>query len=399
MSEMDIPAGARWGAEVDTQLQETNFAILCVTRENAQVPWMLFEAGAVAKAVNESNVCPYLIDLRPSELPQGPLTRFQAKEADRNGTWEIVRSANARLVVGRLTEVELTTVFDRWWPDLEEILATKTRQADAPTPSPRSPESIAVETLDLVRELSRRSVFGSIPVSASLDTPAWKELIATLRHESLSVLDGILVNAEWLSRLLSGDKRIDGASRLLAGRRAEDIQLEAMTLTFQLDRLNDIHRPAADLKEVDINESLKRLLAWLRPAANRENVDLAFRAEGRLAAKADPSGLMRVFYNISNNALKYRDRKEAHPYIAIRAGRVDLQIAIEIEDNGVGIENHDVAHIFEATFRSRTAAATSPMGAGLGLTAARHVMRLQGGDIVVSRSGKPTIFKVLIPTC
>jgi hypothetical protein len=74
MSESDIEAGARWGREIESNLQETKFGIICLTKDNQFAPWLLFEAGALAKAVANTFVCPYLIGLDAIDISQGPLT-------------------------------------------------------------------------------------------------------------------------------------------------------------------------------------------------------------------------------------------------------------------------------------------------------------------------------------
>src|SRR4051794_9109874 len=74
MSEADIEAGARWGERIQRELNETRFGILCVTPQSMQAPWLLFEAGALAKTIQDTYVCPYLIGVEVSEL-QGPLTQ------------------------------------------------------------------------------------------------------------------------------------------------------------------------------------------------------------------------------------------------------------------------------------------------------------------------------------
>lgn len=60
----DILAGERWGLKLATELEGTDYGIICVTQESLQSPWTLFEAGALAKSVTGSRVCPYLIDVR-----------------------------------------------------------------------------------------------------------------------------------------------------------------------------------------------------------------------------------------------------------------------------------------------------------------------------------------------
>jgi hypothetical protein len=77
----DIPAGQRWTSEVGTRLEETNFGILCLTRENLQAPWLL-----LSKAVEEGAVCPYLLDVEVSEIT-GPLSQFQARKQTRPRRW------------------------------------------------------------------------------------------------------------------------------------------------------------------------------------------------------------------------------------------------------------------------------------------------------------------------
>ena len=60
-----------------------HFGIICVTEVNQENPWLNFEAGALAKTLNQSRVCPYLIGMRPSDL-KGPLSQFQSIHADKN---------------------------------------------------------------------------------------------------------------------------------------------------------------------------------------------------------------------------------------------------------------------------------------------------------------------------
>jgi hypothetical protein len=68
VSSEDIHAGTRWQQEIADQLDTTNFGVVCVTKENQLSPWLNFEAGALAKAVDLSRVVPLAIDLKPSDV-------------------------------------------------------------------------------------------------------------------------------------------------------------------------------------------------------------------------------------------------------------------------------------------------------------------------------------------
>jgi hypothetical protein len=54
LSKADIQVGERWGVEVAKELESCNFGVICVTKDNVNAPWILFEAGALAKSMQEA---------------------------------------------------------------------------------------------------------------------------------------------------------------------------------------------------------------------------------------------------------------------------------------------------------------------------------------------------------
>lgn len=129
MSSRDIQAGQRWGNELDRELEDTAFGILCLVPGNLVAPWLLFEAGALSKSVTSSRVLPYCLGLEPNEV-QGPLSRFQGVSADEEGTRRLIESINSLLEAKR-SEAVLAKIFEKWWPDLkrdmENVPATTVR--------------------------------------------------------------------------------------------------------------------------------------------------------------------------------------------------------------------------------------------------------------------------------
>jgi CheY-like chemotaxis protein len=95
---------------------------LCHPREPV-VPWLNFEAGALAKKLESSRVVPLVINLKPSEVQQ-PLGQFQVKEATKSGILDVLRSLN-ELSTNRVPDIALAC--DLWWPQFEPAL----RQAAA----------------------------------------------------------------------------------------------------------------------------------------------------------------------------------------------------------------------------------------------------------------------------
>ncbi|OOO01842.1 MAG: hypothetical protein USCGTAYLOR_01956 [Chromatiales bacterium USCg_Taylor] len=56
----DVAKGARWSAEIAKELEASRIGLLVITPENQEAPWLLFEAGALAKNLERSKVCPIL---------------------------------------------------------------------------------------------------------------------------------------------------------------------------------------------------------------------------------------------------------------------------------------------------------------------------------------------------
>lgn len=152
MSDADIAAGKRWGREIDAQLAASSFGVVCLTASNQTAPWLLFEAGALAKSVSESNVCPYLIDLDPKDLSPGPLTQFQAKHADERGTRELLHAINKSLGSDAFEEKRLEKHFEKWWPELESELQHLAPEPTSPAPE-RSSDDMLAEVLQIARHI------------------------------------------------------------------------------------------------------------------------------------------------------------------------------------------------------------------------------------------------------
>lgn len=148
MSDQDIEAGDRWSAKVAEELNNSNFGILCLTKENLSSAWVMFEAGALSKVVSESSVVPLLLDLDFSDLT-GPLTQFQAKkttEHDLKKLFETIRVATESSTPSNNIE----TLWPKLWPDAEAKLDELRNQSVAERPS-RNQGEILEELVGTVR--------------------------------------------------------------------------------------------------------------------------------------------------------------------------------------------------------------------------------------------------------
>jgi signal transduction histidine kinase len=111
--------------------------------------------------------------------------------------------------------------------------------------------------------------------------------------------------------------------------------------------------------------------------------------------EADRRGLVRAVYNLLDNAAKYGAPDQP---IEVRAERRNGSVALEVRDRGTGIEESELARIFERFYRGSAARVTSIKGTGLGLSIAESVVKAHSGRITVETSpGAGSTFTILLP--
>jgi TIR domain len=151
MSAADVEKGSRWETEIMGKLDEADVGIVCLTPENLDRPWLLFEAGALSKKLGKARVCIYLLDLAPAQVPQ-PLGMFQHTVIEKGETRKLLETINR----GQSSPIEkdiLDAGFGALWPKLEDKLNHIPQPGTEPKPK-RELDDMVEEILGLVRELS-----------------------------------------------------------------------------------------------------------------------------------------------------------------------------------------------------------------------------------------------------
>jgi hypothetical protein len=138
-----IPKGARWSDHVGEHLARDHVGIICVTPENTQSAWLMFEAGALSKSLEAARVCPVLLGLAATEV-EGPLSQFQATVFERDDVALLAATLNQHRGTDAVPAPELKAAFDEHWPSLEAAVQQAAR-------IPLGHESVA----GVIRALSR----------------------------------------------------------------------------------------------------------------------------------------------------------------------------------------------------------------------------------------------------
>ena len=157
VSTRDLDRGSLWFGEISDQLKDTSVGIVCLTNENKSRPWILFEAGALAKGLSTSRVCTFLIDLEPKDI-EDPLAQFNHTMPQRESVLGLVRTLNSTLGIGALDLRILEQVFDTYWPQFEQKfkhIVASTEAGLAPSKA-RPKEDVLGEILENTRMLNSR---------------------------------------------------------------------------------------------------------------------------------------------------------------------------------------------------------------------------------------------------
>jgi len=153
---------------------------------------------------------------------------------------------------------------------------------------------------------------------------------------------------------------------------------------------------SADRQNVDTTRLFEEVLAKVQPIMQQKEIQLEVRLPEKMGElKLDKEKIVAVLVNLLGNAAKYTP---PGGHVSLKVKQEDDRLQIAVEDTGVGISPEELPMVFEKFFRSNDARVQAETGTGLGLSLAREVVRMHGGDISVeSQLDKGSTFLVSIP--
>ena len=160
-------------------------------------------------------------------------------------------------------------------------------------------------------------------------------------------------------------------------------QLDSKTMNF-------------NVREFDLEESVAYLAKSLAVNASARGHKLTFDgAYDPVIIRGDKIRIEQILINITSNAIKYTPDGGR---ISLRLQDLGDRAEVTVTDNGVGIPEEDIPHLFERFYRVEKARSSDKGGTGLGLAIAKEFAAAHGGDIRVSSIvGKGTTFTVTLP--
>jgi len=150
-----------------------------------------------------------------------------------------------------------------------------------------------------------------------------------------------------------------------------------------------------DLEAVEVAATCESALERLAPVARERGVTIHFVSNGPMPMRADADDLELVWSNLLENAIRF---SPAGGNVQLRVRANGQRGYIEVEDEGPGIPQSELAHLFERFHRSDSSRARNTGGYGLGLAISKALIEAYGGTITpASRPGQGMRMVVEVP--
>lgn len=214
-----------------------------------------------------------------------------------------------------------------------------------------------------------------------------KSLVTDISHQ----LKTPLANVELYNTLLA-EEGISDEERL-EFLETEGIAIEKLKML--VDSLINISRLEAnmisiDKKEENLKECIESAISSVKADAAKKNITIKNEIKEDCILAIDRKWTTEAIFNLLDNAVKYTATN----------GNINLSLdnginyfALNIEDNGIGIDTDEYNDIFKRFYRSRNDTVQNEKGSGVGLYLVRKIMNLQDGNVMVSsEKGKGSTF-------
>ena len=225
--------------------------------------------------------------------------------------------------------------------------------------------------------------------------------ISNVNHELRTPLTSIIGYTDVIRELEEAKGSHEYDTYLDVVDRNAEILLTLVESVLSLSKL-DTGKGKIVKEKVSINQSVDNALFLLKPALEKAQITLEFDhpIEDPCFVSGDAGQLSQVFINLISNAVKF---SPAHSTVKVTLDRFTKPSGVRyvrarIKDQGIGIPEEDIQHLFTRFFRATNAVSDQYPGTGLGLTIVNQSVQNHGGFVEVeSEENKGTTFTVLLP--
>ncbi len=223
------------------------------------------------------------------------------------------------------------------------------------------------------------------------------EFLANMSHEIRTPINGIkgFIN-------LLGQSRLDSTQQ----RYVEIVHRSTVDLTNIVNEILDFSKMESGKLHLadegfDLYEVIEqtRDILFINVLTKSLDLNLIIYSDTPRRVIGDKLRLKQILLNLIGNAIKFTDEGRVVIRVMMESERDDvIDLAISVEDTGIGISEADQAHLFQAFSQIDSSDNRRFSGTGLGLVISKNLARLMGGDIVMhSQTGVGSEFTLRLP--
>jgi len=221
------------------------------------------------------------------------------------------------------------------------------------------------------------------------------DFVTHVSHELRTPLTSIKAYVETLNANI-GDPKFSQAPEFLdIVSKETDRLIRIVNDILDVSKIEFGHRPL-QRSAIALPDIICDVVSMLSPTLSEKGVVIDVRVPGTLPnIDADPDLIKQVFINLIANATKY---SQAGSTVTISAEEEAVDVVVTVKDQGIGIPEHELEHVFDKYFRAQTEQSSKFEGVGLGLAIVKNVVEQHGGSIrVESKEGVGTKFVFTLP--
>jgi len=150
-----------------------------------------------------------------------------------------------------------------------------------------------------------------------------------------------------------------------------------------------------EMTRLDLGQLAAATTDQMRLLAEEKSIRLTSTVASEVYIEADRSHLQQVVVNLVANAIKYTQEGGE---VEMRVCRKASAAVLEVADNGAGIPDYALPHVFERFYRADKARSRESGGAGLGLAIVKAICTAHGAELnVSSKEGMGSVFTIELP--
>ena len=220
------------------------------------------------------------------------------------------------------------------------------------------------------------------------------QFLSVLSHELKSPLNAVEGYLQIMKDKQAGNEL--AAYEKMIDRSLERIKAMRNLIMDMLDFTRiESGKKARNIILTDIIQIAHTAVDSIEPAARQKMLKIITDFPDELYLKADASELEIIFNNLLSNAVKY-NKEQGEIYFSIK--KLENEIAIKVEDTGIGMSEEEKSNLFKEFMRAKNAKTRNITGTGLGLSIMKKIVDLNKGRIEVeSQIDKGSCFRVFLP--